>query len=229
MAEVLLAPVPPIPPAVPLSHATALGALAAAGVLLFVLWDVVGLVVTMAHEGAHAVVGLFFGHSIGEMSITSDRSGGTMVGPPGGFFVTLAGYLGPSAFGLLDAALLVKGRPDALLWINLFMLALLLTRVRRAFAALVVVASGGVLYLAAAHATPLAALGVACAWTWILLIGGIVRILEVRWRGQDFRELSGMTFHLVPSIVWTAVALAGAVGALALGGGWLTGTVRAGF
>jgi peptidase M50B-like protein len=229
MAEVLLAPAPPPPSSVPLSHATALGALAAAGVLLFVLWDAVGLIITMAHEGAHAVVGLFFGHSIGEMTIEPTREGGTMVGPPGGFFVTLAGYLGPSAFGLLDAAMLVKGRPDAVLWINLFLLALLLTRVRSVFAAFVVVAAGGVLYLAAAYGTPLAQLGVACAWTWILLIGGTVRIAEVRWRGQDFRELSGMTFGLVPSIVWTTVALAGAVGALALGGGWLTGTVQPGF
>jgi hypothetical protein len=209
----------------PLSHAVVLGALGVAALVLYLLWDVVGLIITMAHEGAHAVVGLLFGHTVGAMRIEPNRDGGTMIGPRGGFFVTLAGYLGPSAFGLLDAVMLVKGRTDAVLWINLFLLALLLTRVRTFFTAFVVVAAGGILYLAAAEATPAASLGVACAWTWILLIGGIVRILEVGWRGQDFRELSGMTFGLVPSVVWTAVALAGAVGALALAGGWLTGTL----
>jgi hypothetical protein len=229
MVEVLQVVTSEQPPVVPVSHAAALGALAAAGLVLFVLWDVVGLIITMAHEGAHAVVGLVFGHRIGEMSIEPNRDGGTMLGPPAGFFVTVAGYLGPSAFGLLDAAMLVQGRPDAVLWISLFLLALLLTRVRMLFTAFVVVAAAGILYLAAAQGTPAAQVGVACAWTWILLIGGIVRILEVRWRGQDFRELSGMTFGLVPSIVWTTVALAGAVGALVLGGGWLTGTVTPSF
>jgi hypothetical protein len=59
----------------------------------------------------------------------------------------------------------------------------------------------------------------AYAVTWLLLLSGVRRILEINVRSDDGARLSGMTG--IPSFLWFLLWLAGTLGAVAIGGKWL--------
>ena len=66
----------------------------------------------MAHEGAHALVGFFLFRSVRGVTLYSDGTGATEISPTTGFGaipIALAGYVGPSAFGLGAAKLIEPG------------------------------------------------------------------------------------------------------------------------
>src|SRR5213595_2294358 len=81
------------------------------------LYVVTQFVATVAHEGGHALVATDAGE------------------PPWLFaiFIGMAGYLGPSTFGLLAVALLIRGLNDAVLWASIGFLLLMLVVVRGPF------------------------------------------------------------------------------------------------
>jgi hypothetical protein len=205
------------------STAVVVIAAAIAAVLVLGLWSLTGHVITIAHEGAHAVMAVLLGARISQVRLNRDRTGSTMstralVQLP----VAAAGYIGPSAFGLAGSGLIMHGKADAMLWISLVLLGLLLLTTANWFGRFILVVIGAMLFATLQQGSPGVRLLVACAWVWLLLIGGLLHVWHHRRGGADFADLRRMTL-VVPAFVWAGFALAAASAALVTGGAWLVG------
>ncbi len=90
----------------------------------------------------------------------------------------MLGYLGPSLFGLAGAKMIETGHIVQVLWIVLFLLALLLLAVTTRFSVFAV-ATAAVLVFLVVHYTPESFQIVAAyAITWFLLLSGVRGLLE---------------------------------------------------
>lgn len=234
MLDVLLAvaapPGPDVAPSVPPSHWVSLAGLGVALVLVVGLWELAGHAATMAHEGAHAVVFLLVGQGVRRMEIKFTEQGHEgetywAYGERPSVLALMAGYYGPSLFGLLGAALLVHGSATATLWIFLVLLGLLLVVVRNLFGFLIVLATGAILYLTVTYGSAAAQVLVACAWVWLLLVTGVVFAFGHFNGGDDYRKLQQATFF-IPPVIWALLAVAVSLAALYSGGSWLLGFSR---
>jgi hypothetical protein len=223
VVHVLLAaaPGPEIAPAVPPSREVALAALGVALVLLLGIWELTGHAIVIAHEGAHAAVALVFGGS--PSSVTFDENGNGLTLYRGGAVLpVMAGYYGPSLFGLLGAALLVRGSATAVLWIFLFLLALLLVVIRSVFSLLIVAGLGAFLYLTVAYGSASSQVIVASTLVWILLVGGVIDAFESFRPAGDYLILRRNTGFL-PWFVWAVLAVLVSGACLFAAGSWLLG------
>jgi hypothetical protein len=196
---------------------------AIAAVLVLGLWSVTGHIITIAHEGAHAATAVLLGGKVTEVRLHRDRTGSTtsaraLLALP----VAAAGYLGPSAFGLLGSGLIVHGRPDVVLWISLALLGLLLVTTANWFGRFVVIITAALLFVTLHEGSPTVRLLVACAWVWVLLIGGLLHVWRHRRGGVDFAIMHSIT-GVVPAFFWAGLALAVTAAALVTGGAWLVG------
>jgi hypothetical protein len=203
----------------------AAGVLALAIVACRPVWRVARNVVTITHEGGHALVALLAGRSVDNIKLHSDTSGVTVSrGKPYGLgmvLTTLAGYPAPSLLGLGFAALLGTQRITLMLWVAIVLLAGLLLKIRNVYGVFSVCGTGALIFALSWFGS--AALQGACAYfgTWFLLIGGVRPVLELRRSrkrepGSDADQLARLTH--VPGLIW--VLLFGGVGlaALAVGG-----------
>jgi hypothetical protein len=180
-------------------------------------WQVVRHFTVMAHEGAHALTGLLLGGSFGGIELRADGSGGTDIGAGGlrAFPVALAGYLGPSAFGVGAAKLIELRYTTVVLYAVLFLLAVLLVGLRRSFGLITVFLAGGIVFGIARFTPVPVQVTAAYSITWLLLLSGVRRVLEVGLRSDDGGRLRAMT-HL-PHALWFLLWLA-ATGAAAVEG-----------
>lgn len=196
-----------------------LGLAVLAIVVLPATWLVVRHVETMAHEGAHALVGSSAGGKIESVRLRPNSTGDTRVsstGSAGNVITGAAGYLGSSAFGLGAAKLISVGHPVAVLWISLLLLAVLLLTVRNSFGFFAVVVAGVVLYLVARY-TPVGTETVAAYLiTWFLLLSGLRMVLEHGSHAGDAAILASSTH--VPRVLWAGIWLVGTAAALVVGG-----------
>jgi hypothetical protein len=217
----------PIPP-VALVVITA--ALALAAVAVHPVWRITRNVITIAHEGGHALVALLSGRRLTGIRLHSDTSGVTVsVGRrtgPGMVFTGVAGYLTPPLVGLACAALLTIHHLTALLWIGLLLLVAMLIMIRNAFGVLSVVVTGAVIFVVAWFGTPNTQSALAYLITWFLLFGGVRPVVELqskRSRRQapdsDADQLHRLTS--VPGIVWVGLFGLVSLVCLVLGGYWL--------
>ncbi len=192
--------------------------LAAALALVAVLWSVswrwTRTVVTIAHEGGHALAAMVAGRGLTGIRLHPDTSGvtvstGARRGP--GLVVTfLGGYPAPSLLGLGGAALVAADRAELMLWIALALLAATLIQIRNVFGALAVVATGVLVAAVAGWATPRVQDGFAAALCWFLVFGGLRAVRELQ-RGRrrsrrgdsDADMLAGLT-HVAGGI-WAAL------------------------
>ncbi len=203
----------------------ATGLVAVAAVLPRQAWRVTRNVVTIAHEGGHALTALATGRRLAGVRLHASTAGETLSAGkptgPGMMLTTAAGYTAPSLLGLGAAALLAGGHPIAMLLISLALLAGLTLAMRNGYglaaAAVAVLTVLAVCWLA----SPLVQAAFAYCATWFLLLGAVRPVAELqrtRRRGvratdaDDLARLSG-----VPGIVWVAVFGVVALGALALG------------
>lgn len=198
-------------------------------VLAVPLWYVSRFVLVVAHEGGHALLVKLLFQSL--RSIRFDKDGGGVTEPAGSvpwlfnIFIFLAGYLGPSLFGLLGAWLLVRGQTEAVLWASLAFLVVMLIAVRGLVGWLLVPALMVVIWLVAVKVDPPLQTLYAHMWVWFLLIGAVQRMLLFVWHKQydhgpnDSTALHDLT--LVPSAIWAFVFLVGTIAALAYGGAML--------
>lgn len=194
------------------------------------IWRVLRNVVTIAHEGGHAVVALFSGRKLNGIRLHSDTSGltvstGRSTGP-GMVCTLLAGYPAVSLLGLGGAWLVTVNRTQLLLWIAVGLLALLLLAVRNLYGVLSVVLTGGALLAVSWYAEPNWQAWCAAALSWFLLFGGIRPLFELqrkRGRGRapdsDADQLARLTG--VPGGVWLTLWLVLASAALVLGARWM--------
>jgi hypothetical protein len=206
----------------PAPAAMFLGILTFVAVLGPLLWRVTVHVNTIAHEAAHAVVGLGTGRRIRSVNINPDGGGATVILPDRGFgfgVAVFAGYLGPSAAGLIAAWLISIGRMVAVMWLGLLLLAVLLLMVRNAFGAIAILVCGTLLYLTVRRATAGVETAVAYGVAWFLLLSGPKKVLSIPIKSQDAKILAKMS--LLWAWVWYYLWLLGTIAALVAGGAML--------
>ncbi|MCK0118227.1 peptidase M50B-like protein [Isoptericola sp. CG 20/1183] len=214
----------------------AVALVALAVVVVGPVWRVARHVVTIAHEGAHAVVAMLTGRRLDGIRLHSDTSGLTVTaGRPRGLGMVLtafAGYVGPGLVGLGAAWLLRAGYAVGLLWLLVALLALLLLKIRNWFGLWSVLVSGAALVGVSWWLEPATQSAVAYAVTWFLLLGAVRPVLELqaqrargRARSSDADQLGRLTG--VPGILWVVVFGLVTLGCLVLGAGWIVGPVAA--
>ncbi|MEV6967688.1 M50 family metallopeptidase [Hamadaea sp. NPDC051192] len=204
--------------------ATAVAALAA--VLIPAVWRLARNLITITHEGGHALVAVLTGRQLRGIRLHSDTSGLTLArGKPRGLGMILtlsAGYLMPSLLGLAAAAVLATGRVTLLLWTALILLFLVLLVIRNWFGLLSVTVTGAVVFAVSYYAAEQTQAAITYVAVWFLLIGGVKPVLELRGRrrrggtGSDPDQLARITG--VPAGLWIAVFTLANLACLAYGG-----------
>jgi Peptidase M50B-like len=192
-------------------------------------WRISRHVITIAHEGGHALTALFTGRQLSGIRLHSDTSGltvskGRPTGP-GMVATSMAGYLTPSLLGLLGAVLLTAGRITFMLWTALAVLALMLVMIRNVFGVISVIVTIGIIFVVSWFASAQTQAAFAYFSVWLLLAGGVRPIAELqrmRRRGRlpysDADQLARLT--RLPGFFWVVFFFLGTLAAL-LFGGWL--------
>ena len=203
-------------------------------------WRVAGKVITIAHEGGHALVSVLSGRKLDGIRLHADSSGvtysrGKGTGP-GLVLTAAAGYIMPSLLGAGAAALLAGRHLTAMLWLALVLLAATFLAIRNMFGALAVLATAAAVFAVSYYAPAGVQAGFAYLAAWFLLFGGLRPVLELARgrrrssrssqssRGSDAGQLAAMTG--VPAGLWVALFGLVSLAALVLGasllvpGGW---------
>jgi hypothetical protein len=202
-------------------------------VLSVVVWPVVTVLVTIAHEGGHAVTGSLMGGTVKSMRIDLKSSGSTSLGglgPLGGFLATLAGYAGSSIFGLIGAMLLADGRVSVVLWLSLVLLVLAFLATSNWFGRVGIVLVGALIALVIRYATGGERMFFAYTWIWLLLLGGFADVLTMqalRKKGGKIADLGLLRDKTyMPTSLWSGFYWLLSVVVLVVGGGILLGILQ---
>ncbi|NUP28875.1 MAG: M50 family metallopeptidase, partial [Nocardia sp.] len=138
------------------------------------LWRITRNVVTIAHEGGHALIALLSGRRLNAITLHSDTSGLTVSsGKPYGLgmiLTALAGYPAPPLVGLGFAALLGAGRITLMLWIAIAALAVMLVMIRNVYGVVSVVSTGALVFAVSWFGSDALQAGFAYLATWLLLL-----------------------------------------------------------
>jgi hypothetical protein len=188
------------------------------------VWRLVRHFSVIAHEGAHVAAGWTVGHRVSGVTLSRDATGVTFTSGSGtirSVIISIAGYLGPSLFGLVTAYLISLDQIAVALWLILVSLAIMLILVRNFFGVISVGISGGLVFLVLRHGSPEVQAVTACALSWFLLFSGVRWVLVHGTGAGDAADLTQETH--IPKFIWVTVWLAITVGALWLGGHLLLG------
>ena len=171
------------------------------------VWRWTRTVVTIAHEGGHALVAVLAGRGLTGIRLHPDTSGVTVsTGArrgPGLVLTFLAGYPAPSLVGLAGALFVANGHARVMLWIGVGLLAVTLVLVRNGYGVLAVLATGALVGYVAGWAPGRIQVGFAAALCWFLLLGGLRATRELRPRrgGASDADMLAWLTH-VPGGVW---------------------------
>jgi hypothetical protein len=216
----------PLPPAWVIAG-TALAALAV--VLNPGSWRLAGQVITIAHEGGHALVSVLSGRRLDGIRLHADSSGvtysrGKRTGP-GLVLTAAAGYVMPSLLGAGAAWLLTARHLTAMLWLALVLLAATFLAVRNLFGAMAVLVTAGAVFAVSYYASAAVQAGFAYVAAWFLLFGGVRPVVELargtagrhrRWaRGSDADQLARLTG--TPAGLWVTLFVLVSLAALIVG------------
>ncbi len=201
--------------------------------LSLIVWPVVRFAVTIAHEGGHAITASMMGGTVESIHVyrnNDERGRGITffrgVGPFGKFFTALAGYTGPSIFGLGGAVLLAGGHSVAVLWLSLVFLLLALIQMGNILGGLAAVGTGAVVILVLRYASTEGRTFFAYVWIWFLLFGGVGHVVASGWRSGDAGELKRLS--LLPATIWSGFFGLATLAALVYGAGILLNLVHVG-
>jgi Peptidase M50B-like len=190
-------------PTVLLAAALALVAVAWTG-----SWRWTRTVVTIAHEGGHALVAVVAGRGLTGIRLHADTSGLTVsTGArrgPGLVFTFLAGYPAPSLLGIGGALLVAADRAALMLWIAIALLVATLVHVRNVYGVVAVLATGALVGAVAWWGQPQVQDGFAAVLCWFLLFGGMRAVHELqrsRRRGASDADMLG-SLTWVPRGMW---------------------------
>ncbi|MDI9901643.1 M50 family metallopeptidase [Rhodococcus sp. IEGM 1409] len=195
------------------------------------LWRIARNVVTIAHEGAHLIVAVLVGRRLKGLRLHSDTSGVAISsGKPTGFGVilmTFAGYVGPSILGLGAAGLLGAQRAVSVLWIGVFVIAVMMVLIRNLYGIFSLAVVGAVLFGLVWWGTQEQQVAAAYFLTLFLLFAGprpVVELQRQRMRrggapDSDADQLARLS--PIPAIVWVGLFLLVNVAVLVLGGWWI--------
>jgi hypothetical protein len=200
-----------------------------AWVLAVPLYFVTKFVGAIPHEGGHALVAKLLFQKVKSIKFETNGNAVTDPGKTPWLFdilITTAGYLGPSMFGLLAVFLLLHGvGTQALLWISLVFLALMLIAVRGWFGLFLVPALIAAIFAVATQMKPPLQTLFTYVWVWFLLIVPVEVTLRHIWRGiyRDGGSDTGVMQRLtrLPSELWALAFLVGNIAALVYGGSLL--------
>lgn len=204
----------------------AAAALALVLVTWTVSWRLTRTVVTIAHEGGHALTALLAGRGLTGIRLHADTSGLTVSTGARrgvGLVATLvSGYPAPPLLGLAGAVLVAADLARLALWLAVGLLVATLVHVRNAFGVLAVVVTGGAVGAVAYWGDPPLQAGFAATACWFLLLGGLRAVRELqrgRRRGfygeSDADALARLT--RVPGGMWAALFWLVAVAAIGTG------------
>ncbi|MFI9508119.1 M50 family metallopeptidase [Nocardia sp. NPDC052566] len=210
----------------------ATAALALAFVGFTPIWRLARAVVTIAHEGGHALLALLTGRRLNSITLHSDTSGLTVSsGKPYGLgmiLTAMAGYPAPPLVGLGFAALLGAHRITLMLWVTIALLFAVLIKVRNIYGLFTVFALGAAVFAVSWFGTDTVQAGFAYLGAWFLLFAGARPVIELQRtrsrrgggaRDSDADQLARLTH--IPGLLWVLVFGAIAVGALIVGAGLL--------
>ena len=189
-------------------------------------WRLAGKVITIAHEGGHALVSVLSGRRLDGIRLHSDGSGVTYSrgrrNGPGLVLTAAAGYVTPSLLGAGAAWLLAARHLTAMLWLALVLLAAALLAIRNVFGAVAVLVTAGGVFAVSWYAPAAVQAGFAYLAAWFLLFGGVRPVLELargrrrrRAPGSDADQLARLTG--APAGLWVTLFLLVALAALAFG------------
>ena len=205
------------------------GALALAAVVSPRVWPLARNVVTIVHEGGHALAALATGRRLAGVRLYRNTAGVTYsAGRPDGPGIVLtaaAGYPAPSLLGLGAAALLAIGHLTGMLLLSLLLLAGLAIAIRNAYGMLAVLVTGAAIAAVCLLASPEVQAGFGYTMTWFLLLGGIRPVIELQRErrrdrtGSDADQLARLT--PVPGTVWVVFFGLFALAAAAVSADWL--------
>jgi len=195
------------------------------------VWPAARTVVTIVHEGGHALIALATGRRLGGVRIYRSTAGETRsagrADGAGAALTAAAGYVAPPLLGLGAAAMLAIGHLTAMLLLSLLLLAGLAIAIRNAYGMVAVLAALVTVAAVSLYAPATVQAGFGYVMTWFLLLGGIRPVIELgrerrhRWGGgrSDADQLARLTS--VPGGAWVMIFGLVAVAALAVSARWL--------
>jgi len=232
-AQIAVARRPHLPPSVAAALAEmgeGPAVLALAAVASPRLWPVARNVVTIVHEGGHALTALATGRHLSGVRLYRSTAGETLSSGrsygPGIALTAAAGYPAPSLLGLGAAALLAIGHLTAMLLLSLVLLAGLAIAIRNVYGMLAVLVALVTVAAVSLYASAAVQAGFGYVMTWFLLLGGIRPVVELagqRRRGGGRRSDADQLARLtpVPGGAWVMIFGVVAVAALAVSARWL--------
>ncbi|MEU7829113.1 MULTISPECIES: M50 family metallopeptidase [unclassified Nonomuraea] len=184
-------------------------------------WQLSRGLITIAHEGGHALMALVTRRKLEGIRLHSDTSGVTLTRGrptgPGMVLTALAGYLAPSLLGLAAAWLTEQGRITLLMWTVLLFLVCMLLLIRNLYGALILLATGGAVFALSMYAPDNVQQVVALVAVWFLLFGGVRPIIELQRkrrrrqaRDSDADQLARLTILPGGFYVFFFLVVAGA-------------------
>jgi hypothetical protein len=198
--------------------AIVIGVVALGAAVLPDIWFVTRYFEAVAHEAAHAAVASAVGRKVQSVNINRDGTGATASNgndKAGAVLTGVAGYLGPSGFGLLAAKLIQIGHSVAVLWLGIVLLLCMLVVVRKFFGVFTVLVSGALLFVVATGTSLDAQVVTAYSVAWFLLLSGALVVRRHGTNAADAHILRGQT--RVPRGFWSLIWHLGALAALVYG------------
>jgi hypothetical protein len=218
----LLADVWRVQPVTPVWVVAVSGVAALLIVLTSDVWRLARNVITIAHEGGHALVSVLSGRRLEGIRLHADSSGETYSrgrrNGPGAVLTAAAGYITPPLLGAGSAWLLASRHVTAMLWLALVLLAATLLMVRNAYGVLAVLVAGAAVAVVTVMGSAVTQAVFAYACSWFLLLGGVRPVFELRGRRRrtsDADQLAGLTG--VRAGVWVFAFAIIALAAVAVG------------
>jgi hypothetical protein len=193
-------------------------------------WRLARNVITIAHEGGHALASVLSGRRLEGIRLHADTSGetfsrGRRTGP-GTVITAAAGYVTPPLLGAGSAWLLASRHVTAMLWLALVLLVATALMVRNAYGVLAILVTGGAVAAVTVMGSPATQAVFAYACSWFLLLGGVRPVFELRGRRRrtsDADQLAALTG--VRAGVWVFGFAVVALAAAALGARLLAGHI----
>jgi hypothetical protein len=205
------------------------GLVALLAVMVDGVWRWSRNLVTIVHEGGHALAAVLTGRRLRGIRLHSDTSGLTLsTGRPSGPGLVLtaaAGYLSPSLVGLVGVGLLALDEVTVMLWAATGFLLVMLLLVRNAYGVLSLLVTGAAVVAVSLLAPADVQAGFGYAATWFLLLAAVRPVGEL-WRERrrhrrpttDADQLAWLTG--LPAGLWVGLFGLVTLGLLTLGG-WL--------
>lgn len=189
-------------------------------------WRIARNVVTIAHEGGHALVAIATGRTMTRIRLHSDTSGVTLSKGrptgPGMAFTAFAGYPTPPLLGLGAAALVAGGAVPTMLGLAIMVLLGTLVLIRNLFGVVSVVLTGAVVALVIAYGSVTWQYAFACFVTWFLIVGGLRTVVEMAQKRSRLQRRGAPTSdpdqveHLTGIPAGAVVAMFALIGVISL-------------